>query len=250
MTASLPILTFHAIDNRASVISFSPELFERGMRLLHERGYRTLNLADVADGMRKGLSFPEHSFVITFDDGYRSVYDAAFPVLQRYRMTATVFLTVGKTKSQRLPSMENRSMLSWAEIREMHRAGIAFGGHTMTHPDLTRLPEKLLTSEIVGGKEVIEDALGAPVVTFAYPFGRCDNQCRELVRHHFVCACSDRLGLLHSSSDLYAMERVDAYYLRTERLLSLTSSAALLPLYVKARSIPRRIRRAVQLGLE
>ena len=90
MTASLPILTFHAIDNRASVISFSPELFERGMRLLHERGYRTVNLADIADGMRKGLSFPEQSFVITFDDGYRSVYDAAFPVLQRYRMTATV----------------------------------------------------------------------------------------------------------------------------------------------------------------
>jgi peptidoglycan/xylan/chitin deacetylase (PgdA/CDA1 family) len=247
MDFSLPVLTFHAIDDRPSVISFSPALFERGMRLLHERGYRTLSLVDVADGMRKGLSFPKHSLAITFDDGYQSVYEQAFPVLQRYQMTANVFLTVGRTKTERLPSMEDRSMLSWTEIREMHRAGIAFGGHTITHPDLTRLPETLLTSEIVGGKEVIEDALGGAVVTFAYPFGRYDNRCRELVSHYFVCACSDQLGLLHSSSDLYSMERVDAYYLRTERLLSLMSSG-LFPLYVKARNVPRRIRRAVQRG--
>jgi peptidoglycan/xylan/chitin deacetylase (PgdA/CDA1 family) len=247
MASSLPVLTFHAIDDRPSVISFSPARFERGMRLLHEKGYRTLSLIDVADVMRKRLSFPEHSLAITFDDGYQSVYERAFPVLQRYQMTANVFLTVGRTKTERLPSMEDRSMLSWTEIREMHRAGIAFGGHTITHPDLTRLPETLLRSEIVGGKEVIEDALGDAVVTFAYPFGRYDNRCRELTSHYFVCACSDQLGLLHSSSDLYSMERVDAYYLRTERLLSLMSSG-LLPLYVKARNVPRRIRLAVQRG--
>jgi peptidoglycan/xylan/chitin deacetylase (PgdA/CDA1 family) len=245
MVSSLPVLTFHAIDDRPSVISFSPALFERGMRLLHERGYRTLNLVDVADGMRKRLSFPKHSLAITFDDGYESVYQQAFPVLQRYQMTATVFLTVGRTNTERLPSMEDRSMLSWTEIREMHRAGIAFGGHTITHPDLTCLPETLLTSEIVGGKEVIEDTLGDAVLTFAYPFGRYNNRCRELVSHYFACACSDQLGLLDSSSDLYAMARVDAYYLRRERLLSLMSSA-LFPLYVKARNVPRRIRRAVQ----
>ena len=157
---------------------------------------------------------------ITFDDGYRSVYEQAFPVLQRYQMTADVFLTVGKTKTQRLASMENRSMLSWPEIKEMYRAGIVFGGHTMTHPDLTRLTEKLLTTEIVGGKEVIEDALGGPVVTFAYPFGRYDNRCRKIVSRHFVCACSDGLGLLDSSSDLYGMERVDAYYLERAVMLS------------------------------
>lgn len=217
------------------------------MRFLHEAGYRTLNLVDVAESMRKGLSFPERSLVITFDDGYRSVYEQAFPVLQRYQMTANVFLTVGRTKTERLPSMEDRPMLSWTEIREMHHAGIAFGGHTITHPDLTSLPETLLTNEIVGGKEMIEDALGTAVLTFAYPFGRYDDRCRELVSHYFLCACSDQLGLLYSSSNLYSMERVDAYYLRTERLLSLISSA-FFPLYVKARNVPRRIRRTVQRG--
>jgi len=73
--------------------------------------------------MSKGLSFPARSLAITFDDGYRSVNEEAFPVLQRYRMMANVFLTVGKNNTDRLPSMERRSMLSWPEVREMHLAG-------------------------------------------------------------------------------------------------------------------------------
>ena len=246
MASSLPILTFHAIDDQPSVISCPPTLFTDGLRLLHEKGYRTLSLLDVADSLRKGLSLPEHSFVITFDDGYQSVYQQAFPVLQKYGMTATVFLTVGKTRKKRLPSMEGRAMLSWNEIKEMGRSGIAFGAHTLTHPDLTRLPAKILETEVVDGKRVIEDALGSRVDTFAYPFGRYDKRCRELVSRHFLCACSDKLGLVRSSSDTYAVERVDTYYLHSERLLT-SIFATWFPYYVWARAVPRQLRRAVKL---
>ena len=71
MPLSLPILTFHAIDHSPAVISFSPKFFERGMRFLHQRGYRTLNLVDVAAYIRSGLSLPDRSIVLTFDDGLR-----------------------------------------------------------------------------------------------------------------------------------------------------------------------------------
>ena len=77
---------------------FRPRIFEHGLALLQDRGYRTLSLVELADCIRRGVSLPKRSFVITFDDGYRSVYQQAFPVLQKYGMTATVFLTVGKTK--------------------------------------------------------------------------------------------------------------------------------------------------------
>jgi peptidoglycan/xylan/chitin deacetylase (PgdA/CDA1 family) len=217
------------------------------MRLLHERGYRTLTLADVADGLRKGLSLPEHSLVITFDDGYQSVYQQAFPVLQKCGMTATIFLTVGKTKKKRLPNMEGRAMLSWSEIKEMRRAGIAFGAHTLTHPDLTRLPAELLETEVVKGKKIIEDVLGSSVDTFAYPFGRYDKRCRELVSRHFLCACSDKLGLVRPSSDTYAVERLDTYYLQSERLIS-SIFESWFPYYVWARAVPRQVRRVVKLS--
>lgn len=96
MAFALPILTFHALDDKPSVISFPPELFRRGMANLHENGYRTISLLGAVDHLRLKKSFPERSFVITFDDGYESVYEKAFPVLQDYRMTATIFLTVGE----------------------------------------------------------------------------------------------------------------------------------------------------------
>ena len=242
---SFSVLTFHAIDARPSVISFSPALFERSIALLHERGYRTLSLTDLCGFMDRGAAPPERSIVITFDDGYQSVYSQAFPVLQRYGMTATVFLTTGKDRSDRLPSMEGRPMLSWNEIGEMHRGGITFGAHTLTHPDLTSLPLNRIETEIIGSKERIEDALGTSVDTFAYPFGRYDKRSRELVSRQFLCACSDRLGLYRSTSDLYAMERVDAYYLRSERLFHAMLSRWF-PVYVRLRSMPRGVRRAAQ----
>jgi peptidoglycan/xylan/chitin deacetylase (PgdA/CDA1 family) len=251
LASYLSILTFHAVDDRPSVISFSPRLFELGMARLYGAGYRTLSLLELVDCLRRNVLFPERSVALTFDDGYQSVYDHAFPILQHYGFSATVFLTVGgkrnRVDSDRLPSMCDRTMLSWREIREMQRYGMEFGAHTLTHPDLTRLSLKLAESEICDSKAIIEDALSAPAPSFAYPYGRYDDRSREVVSRHFVCACSDRLGMVLLGRDPHALERVDAYYLRTERLLRLMSST-LFPLYVKARSVPRRIRRAVQRG--
>jgi peptidoglycan/xylan/chitin deacetylase (PgdA/CDA1 family) len=98
---------------------------------------------------------------------------------------------------------------------------------------------------VIGGKGVIEDALGSRVDTFAYPYGRYDNRSRELVSRHFICACSDRLGLFRSKSDRYAMERVDAYYLRSAGLFHAMVSRWF-PMYVQVRSMPRGVRRAVR----
>ena len=212
MATSFPILTFHAVDDHPSIISFSPRLFERGMARLHDNGYRTLSLMEVVECLDRGISFPKYSFAITFDDGYQSVYDHAFPVLQRYGLSATVFLTVGKNRngaeSDRVPSMCERDMLSWREIREMHGYGLEFGAHTLTHPDLTRLPSNQVEYEIRDSKAVIEEALGVPVPSFAYPYGRYDDRCRDIVSRHFACACSDRLGLVRPSSDLGRLEEV------------------------------------------
>ena len=138
-------------------------------------------------------------------------------------------------------------MLAWQEIRDMRRSGIDFGAHTRTHPDLTRLSLDQVETEICDSKTTIEDALDAEVACFAYPYGRYDRRSREIVRQHFACACSDKLGLIKAHSDLYTLERVDAYYMRTDRSFDLMLTR-LFPLYIKTRSIPRRIRRAVLPG--
>ena len=250
MSASLPLLTFHTLEAEPAVIAFPPEVFGRGLRRLHESGHRTLSLLEAVDCVRRRQAFPARSFVMTFDDGYQTVYDEAFPTLQRYGMSATVFLTVGNrgggSARGRLPSFEGRPMLSWQEIREMQRAGITFGAHTCTHPDLTRLPTSQAEAEVDDSRAIIEDALGAPVACFAYPFGRYDRRVAEIARRRFVCACSDRLGLITARSDPYTLERVDAYYLRSRRLFDVMLTS-LFPWYVRMRSVPRRLRRACRL---
>lgn len=248
MATFLPVLMFHALDDRSSAISFPPRVFQRGMAKLQERGYRALSLLEVVDDLRYGKPLPDRVFVLTFDDGYQSVYTEAFPVLQRYGWSATVFLTVGQNRQvnsqSRLPAMEDRPMLAWHEIQEMYRWGLDFGAHTLTHPDLTCLPLDQVEAEVCNSQAIIANALSATVASFAYPYGRYDQRSRELVQQHFACAVSDKLGLTTTRSEVYALERLDAYYLRTDRLFALMWSR-LLPWYLRACSVPRGIRRAV-----
>ncbi len=246
--SSIPILTFHDVDDRHAVISFPPDVFRAGFAALHGKGYRTLDLVEAASLLQSGETIPEKSLVLTFDDGFRGVYENAFPILRRLGMTATVFLSVGGPRSLcpkgRLPSLEGRSMLSWEEIREMHGYGITFGAHTLTHPDLTGLTSDRVDHELGVSKRIIEDELGVPVDSFAYPFGLHNETVRTLAQRYFSCACSDTLGLARRGSDPFALERVDAYYLRTPGLFSLVSSP-LFSRYVRARAIPRNIRRSL-----
>lgn len=249
MVDRFPVLTFHALDDLPAVISFPPRLFAQGIAFLHECGYRTLTLENLVDCVVRGDPLPQRSLTITFDDGYRSVYEEAFPILRRYGFSATVFLTTGegapRSASSRLPSMSDRAMLSWSEIGEMHRHGMDFGAHTLTHPDLTRLSPERMEIEICGSRKIIEDVLGETVSCFAYPYGRYDSRGRRIVRRRFRAACSDKLGLVHGGSDVFAMERVDAYYLRSPGQFRLLPSPAL-PWYVRGRNLPRQFRRLLR----
>jgi peptidoglycan/xylan/chitin deacetylase (PgdA/CDA1 family) len=249
MAASLSILTFHAVDEMASVIAFSPQRFRRGLRRLSEAGYRTITLLEATNCLRRKEPFPERSFVITFDDGYESVYSNALPVLRELNFSATIFLTTGIDASAegeaRLPSMEGRLMLSWREIREMQNQAIEFGAHTLTHPDLTTLSRQQIERELGDSKKRIEDALGIEVSSFAYPFGRYDDRSREIAAHYFANACSDRLGIAQVRSDRYALERVDAYYLRARQAFDLLPTKFFSG-YIRLRNFPRRLRRRLQ----
>jgi peptidoglycan/xylan/chitin deacetylase (PgdA/CDA1 family) len=249
MAASLSILTFHAVDDTASVIAFSPKRFRRGLQRLSEAGFCTITLMEATECIKRRQPFPDRSFVITFDDGYESVYSEALPVLRDLNFSATVYLTTGITSTgrfdERLPSLENRLMLSWGEIQEMQKYAIEFGAHTLTHPDLTKLSGQQIELEINDSKKRIEDITGVQVSSFAYPFGRFDDRSREIARQYFSSACSDRLGIAGGRSDVYALERVDAYYLRSEKAFDLLPTK-LFSAYILSRSVPRRLRRLLQ----
>jgi peptidoglycan/xylan/chitin deacetylase (PgdA/CDA1 family) len=248
MGDSLPILTFHTILEDASPIAYPPGLFRHALNQLRENGYHTLALKDAIDALDRHGAFPERALVLTFDDGYRSVYETAFPLLREHGLTATVFVSTGDAGTDaagRLPAYGGHERLSWEEIREMSVAGIEFGAHTRSHPDLTTLPADRLADEILRPREEIEHVTGIPVRSFAYPFGRWNQASLDQVRQAYTCACTDRLALADRRCDRFALPRIDAYYLRSRRLFGLFFSRSF-PHYLRARNVPRTIRRLMR----
>ena len=214
----IAILTYHSIDNSGSVLSTSHRIFAEQMRIMYEQGLKVVSLGEI-QRVLDGAASPEHLVAITFDDGFRNVYELALPVLKSYGFTATVFLVTDYCDRTNawpgLPlSIERRSLLRWSEIREMSEAGIVFGSHTLTHPDLRIMTKRDAENELVGSKKAIEDAIGCAVNVFAYPYGVFDNFIRCLASRHFSLACSVTLGFATSSSDPFALERLDMYYLQ------------------------------------
>lgn len=237
----MPILTFHALDSLDPPLSFPPTLFRMAMQRLHRLGYRAHRIADLAADLRAGRSWPERSFAVTFDDGYESVYREGFPVLRELGFPATVFVNVAEN-GRPLPSMYERPCLSWSQIHEMHEAGLEIGAHSVSHPDLTRLSPDLVESEATRSRQMIEDSIGAPVTSFAYPFGQYNTEVRAIVGRHFEAACTTGLGEATPYSDPLALPRLEMHYFRSERTLELLTSQ-LLPAYLGLRRIPRQVRR-------
>jgi peptidoglycan/xylan/chitin deacetylase (PgdA/CDA1 family) len=218
----IAILTYHSLDDSGSVISVSPRVFAEHMRILHELNVKVISLSEVYN--LQGTTTPgEHCVILTFDDGFQNVYEHGLPILQRYGFPATVFLVTdycGKLNSwpSQPAAITHQPLLRWKEIKEMNAAGLSFGSHTRTHPDLRTVTPEVAENEIVTSKKAIEDVLGRPVDTFAYPYGAYNDTILQLVQTHFPLACSTRLGFVGPAIHHAALERLDMYYLRRPAL--------------------------------
>lgn len=248
---AIAVLTYHSLDESRSVLSIAPQAFADQMQILHERGVRVVPISELGSVLKMG-GRSESLVAITFDDGFRSVYQHGFPVLERYGFPATVFLVsdyCGKANSWPGQPMhiERRPLLQWSQIREMSAKGITFGSHTRTHPDLTTVSTRDASEELIASKHAIEDAIGSSIDTFAYPYGAYNNRIKQLAKTHFTLACSATLGFVHSTSDSFALERLDMYYLRRtsffQRLFSREIDA-----YIRLRRTARDIRKRTSVG--
>ena len=217
MPPTRAILTYHSLDASGAVISLRPEIFRQHIRSLVVQGIAVVSLEDILGPRRSEETQP--AVALTFDDGFADFSPQAFPWLLQYAFPATVFLVsgyCGKTNDwpSQPPGLGGRALLGWSEIEELSRQGIEFGAHSVTHPDLTRLPLAAAREEILSSQKQIEDRVGKPVKAFAYPYGAESRPLRELVAEHFDRGCSTRLGYLRPDSPRESLERIDVYYLR------------------------------------
>jgi len=184
------------------VTTVTPIAFEQQMAYLVHNGYRTIRIRDLiaAGAGRKRL--PKKPVVITFDDGWIDCYERAFPVLQKYGMTATFFLNAGAIGAA------EASTMNWAQVVEMSKAGMENGSHSMSHPELTKLDPNTLAWELKNSKAVIEQHVGKTVEAFAYPFGLYDsNVLRQTQAAGYRAAVTVADGVFDTSANWLEMPR-------------------------------------------
>ncbi len=131
-------------------------------------------------------------------------------------------------------------MLSWSQLSDLSSAGIEIGAHTRSHRDLRRLSTEEAHEEIAGSRTELEDRLGRPVESFAYPFGYYSHDSLEIVSREFRAACTTILRRA-GRDPLHELPRVDMYYLRSpQRLLRLLDGG--LDRYLAIRRLARSAR--------
>jgi peptidoglycan/xylan/chitin deacetylase (PgdA/CDA1 family) len=217
--ASISILMYHSIadEDEAGVHPYyrtatAPPVFAAQMESLHQAGCSVIDLAEAIRRCRE----PEaaKSVVITFDDGFRNFYTDAFPVLNRYGFTATMFLPTAHIGDSHL-SFKGNECLSWSEVRELQKHGVSFGSHTVTHPQLHDCDAQSVKKQIVGSKQTIEQKLGCAVQSFSYPYAfpetdasfkrRLREELRQAGYQNGVCTTVGRPG---PASDPFFLKRL------------------------------------------
>ncbi|MBN1353394.1 MAG: polysaccharide deacetylase family protein [Candidatus Omnitrophica bacterium] len=184
-------------------------LFEKHACYLAENGYRTITADEVCGLLASDKDIPKKHVCLTFDDGYRDNYDNAFPILEKYKFKATIFLSagfVGKRDGA-------QKYMTWREIAEMAECGrFEFGCHSLSHKNLASLDGNSLKKEIEDAKKIIEDNTGKSVSTFAYPFGwqnSFDNRVIDAVmRAGFSCAFTAIHGANTKKTHLFKLRRI------------------------------------------
>lgn len=202
---AVPILMYHVIAPPVAGAPY-PDLyvaradFAGQVRWLARHGYHAITLRRVYDAWHGRATLPARPIVLSFDDGYRSQFTNAFPILRARHWPGVVNLEVND---------EQHSWgLSRARARALVRAGWEIDAHTISHPDLTTLGAAALTREVAGSRRILRRQLRVPVDFFCYPAGRYDSAVVEAVRRAgFLGATTTRYGLA-LPSELFTLKRV------------------------------------------
>ncbi len=202
---AIPVLMYHTFEEGEANfpgINVSPEQFERHLNILQREGFKTIDDVQLASYLRGEEDLDERVVLITIDDGYRSVYEAAYPLLKKYGMTSTLFVITSHIESGERFGVP---MASWSQLKEMSDSGVVrIGNHThdlhwrghdnepgyeamiFNHRrDGSPLTEQerpsYIEQDLTYAQRLIEQHIGQGADSFAYPYGVYDDLASSVI---------------------------------------------------------------------
>jgi peptidoglycan/xylan/chitin deacetylase (PgdA/CDA1 family) len=202
-TAQVIIFCYHQLVDkiRTPWTQITPAAFEAQMKELKDKGITVISMQDLLAWKRGEKNIPPRCAVITFDDGWKSQYEVAWPIMKKFNYPFTMFIY---TEGVRGGALGGGGAITWEQLADMRDNGVDIQAHSATHQDLreghpvTQIEpgakrarkkltgadyEKWIQNEVVGSKELLEQRLGIKVNCFAVPFGNYNEHVKELARN-------------------------------------------------------------------
>jgi len=185
------------------------EQFQAHLEYLEQGDFEVINLQQAHEFLAEGTELPEKAVLITVDDAYLSVYEQAFPLLQKYQFPFTVFVATDPV-DQGL-----QGYMSWEQMREMQANGVSFANHSASHESmLMRLENESrrawlerIQADVDKSMNRLDQELDPFPGMFAYPFGEFDAQVANQLRQKGYIAFGQHSGAIGSLSDLRWLPR-------------------------------------------
>jgi peptidoglycan/xylan/chitin deacetylase (PgdA/CDA1 family) len=202
----VPVLNYHQINNTDhNSLTLSNTEFEAQINYLYRTGYNPISPDQLADYLQYGIALPPKPVVITFDDGYEDNYQVAYPILQKYHFTATIFIITDFVSHY-------GKYLTWQQIKQMSDQGISFQAHTLSHISLPKASDEEIRKQLVKSKEALEWQLHKKVEYLAYPGGEYDQRVIQLTREAgYRAAFTVNFGRDKVNSTLYTLNRISIF---------------------------------------
>ncbi|MEE9504673.1 MAG: polysaccharide deacetylase family protein [Thermodesulfobacteriota bacterium] len=174
----VPILSYYRFaEDCKSSLCIPTDIFDQQMRYLKDNGYWVITLGELLDFLQYRHALPKRSVVITIDDGYKSAYEIAYPILKRYGFTATLFIYIDFVEA-------SKNSITWDQLREMKADGFEVGSQTLSHYDLTKKREgeddqaymARIKRELFISKQIINKKMEQDTIYLAFPYGSYDQR--------------------------------------------------------------------------
>ena len=207
MNLYIPIFVYHDVVKDESEVKFdymqtTTDTFEKQINGLKNVGYHFITYEDLVQYKNGNKKLYKKSCILTFDDGYKGVYENAYPIAEKYNIPFTMFVIT--------ENMNTSECITWEQAKEMKNSGmVTIASHSINHPEFTNLSTEEAVNNVNKSYEIIEQNLGKDnVKVFTYPYGlHTKEQLQALKEEGYIQNLTDNKINKSNSLDLYGLHR-------------------------------------------